>query len=1170
MSSSRRPSPQQKKNTSPLAKSEPVGSSGSGFFRRNLRWLLLIVLLAAGGFGAYKFWNKKAADAGPRYIFGGEETLTASSPKLELLTPDQSGVDFQNVILETEDNNISNNVNMYNGGGMAVADVNNDNLPDLFFICTNGQNKLYLNQGALKFKDITAGSGLETGEGGFETCVTAVDINADGYLDFYVGRGGPNETDERRNKLYVNNGNLTFAERAKEYGIDDMSATSGANFFDYDLDGDLDLYVVNYPTDARFTRQIDVQQGPDGQPHPNTQPKKTYDTDRLYRNDGGHFTDVSKAAGIWNFAYGLSVSVSDFNLDGYPDIYVGNDFIQPDFLYINNRNGTFTDRLPQYFRHTSQHTMGTDLTDFDNDGLVDLYAVDMYPATNYRLKTLETTNTLSKYLSVTRAGYFEPVVRNVCQRNNGNGSFSDIACMAGLYRTDWSWSGLFADFDNDGLKDLHVTNGYRRELTNRDFADFIAAELKSMDDKKLKAKYGSLMGVLEKVPEFKVRDFMFQNNGNLQFTDRSGDWVTMKATWSCGAAWTDLDADGDLDLVVNNLEDPAFVYKNLSRDQNKGNSIQVKLQGAPQNPFAVGASVLISAGGQRQYQELNPTRGIFSSVEHLIHFGLGNATTVDQLTVRWPDGKTQTLSNVPANQRLTLRYSDASGKVATIVPPPPAATLFSEKTPAQSGANFTHKENPYLDFEQFPLNPWTESDLGPLVAKGDVNGDGLEDFYIGNAFQSPAAVFTQTPDGRFKPVSEKTWKTDEVYEDHGAVFFDVDGDGDQDLFVVSGGAEAVANTRSQAWQSRLYFNTDGKGTFERANPAMLPDIKDVGLRVVAYDFDNDRDQDLFIGGRVLADKWPLTPRSFILRNDGNHFTDVTQQIGGDFTRCGMVTDLAWSDLDKDGQPELVAVGEWMPVSVFKFQSNKLVNVTAQFGLEKSNGLWYRLAVADLDGDGDPDLVSGNMGLNTRLVASADGPLRCYAEDFDKNGTLDPIMTFYDGGKIVPLVQKDVMVKHMPILKKKYLYADVYGSATISDIWPQKALDDALNLFCYDLETCWWENQGGKFVRHSLPRQAQVSVVQGIIADDFNGDGSTDLLLAGNKHGFEVETGPCDAGSGALLLNDGHGNFTWLNNMESGFWALREVRDMALLHGANGRRTIVVANNSDPVQIFTKQ
>jgi enediyne biosynthesis protein E4 len=1090
-----------------------------------------------------------------------EPTLEASEPIMKLLKPEDTGIDFQNQIIETYENNITTNINMYNGGGLAIADINNDGLPDIYFICSNGKNRMYLNEGNLKFKDITDSAGLAS-EGGFETAVTAVDINNDGFLDFYVCRAGVEKNEDRRNRLYINNGNLTFTERAKDYGLDDMSASTGANFFDYDNDGDLDVYIINYPTEAIWTNKIEAQLI-NGKYKPMLNPRAEFDTDRMYRNDGGKFTDVSKQTGVWNLAYGLSVSVTDINRDGWLDVYVGNDFIQPDLFYINQRNGTFADHLDKYMRHTTQHTMGTDWTDFDNDGQVDLYAVDMLSANNSRQKSFFATNTQSKYTSLVQNGYFEPVIRNVLQRNNGNGTFSDVGCIAGVFKTDWSWSGLLFDMDNNGWRDLHVTNGYRREVTDRDFIDFTLPEKakEAGSGKRLRDIYPNFQDFLDIIPTYKIRNFCFANNADWTFRDVSGEWMTIPSSWSCGAVWSDLDGDGDLDLVTSNLDDPSFVYENLSSGRADANYLQIKFSGAPSNPFAVGASATVYFGdGQFQYAENFPSRGIFSSVEHLIHFGLGNQTKVDRVVLRWPDGKTQELRDVKANQRMEPNYAEAGGYQAHIAPAPPAGNWMENQSDA---FDFVHVENEFNDFEEYPMSPWKLSELGPIITVGDVNGDGLDDFYVGSSLSNPGALYIQKPDGRFVKSKQPIFEQDAKFEDHGGVFFDVDGDGDQDLFLLSGGIEAITPI---AWTNRLYINTDGKGNFAPAMGA-LPALSDVYLRAVAFDYDGDGDQDLILGGRVTPKQWPLIPRSVILRNEGNRFVDVTKEVGAEFERVGMITDLQVASLKAGEAPSLIVCGEWMPVSIFRFEKGKLRNKTKEYGLDKSDGFWFRMALADLDGDGDLDIVSGNLGLNTRLTASAEGPLRCFAADFDKNGTLDPIMAYYEGKKLHPLLQKEVLNKHMPILKKKFLYAKDYSKATMDQIWPQKDLDASLNLFMYTLETCWWENKGGTFVRHSLPVQAQLSAVQGIAVEDFNGDGNPDIMLVGNKYGMEVETNQCNASNGVILAGSGKGQFTWVNNTETGFWAMKQGRDLAILKGSGGLRTIVVANNNSKMDVY---
>lgn len=1095
----------------------------------------------------------------------GEETLEASSPLLNLLSSDHTGITFKNYLLETEELNITTHINTSNGGGVAILDVNNDGLQDIYFVSTSGENLLYLNEGDLKFKDITSSAGVAS-EGGFEIAVTAVDINTDGYMDLYVCRGGPTASDQRRNKLFINNKDLTFSEQAAVYGLDDASASIGANFFDYDLDGDLDLYLVNYPVDFSYANRINVRPTKDGKTvEPILDPITEYDSDRLYRNDGpptnasGGYKDVSREAGIWNFGYGMAASIEDFNNDGWPDIYVANDFIQPDILYINNHNGTFTNRLGDHFKHTSQHTMGVDLADFDNDGLFDLFAADMLSYTNYRRKTVVSTNSQNKITSLLTHNYFPPVVRNVLQRNNGNSTFSDIACMAEVYQTDWSWSGLMADLDNDGWKDLLITNGYQRELTDMDFINFTFADIKSKGS--IKEQFPDIHDFLDIIPQYKIRDFVFKNNGDLTFKNMNGVWLTSPATWSNGAATADLDNDGDLEYIVNNLLDEAFVYENLSSNSTDNNYLQLTFSGPDKNPHGIGARATLIEKDKKQYQILNPSRGIFSSVQHMLHFGLGTNKLVDSIIIQWPDGKSQVLKNIKGNQRLTVKYSEAVAPIQKIVAP--VKTFFSDIT-KKTGWNFRHSENDYIDFEFHFLMPWMLSDLGPLLSVADVNKDGLSDIFIGNSFGKPGGIFSQTKEGKFQIIDKSQWDTDSIYEDHGALFFDADMDTDMDMFVISGGYEAVSN---QAWQSRLYINDNGH--FKHAIGA-IPQLEGVGLRAAAIDYDLDGDQDIFVGGRVMPGKYPITPKSYVLRNDRNRFVDATKEAAPEFNETGMVTDLSFANIDADSMPELIVTGEWMPITVFKINGGKLSKIPGNTnGLENSNGFWNRLITVDIDKDGDMDLVTGNLGLNTHYKPSKSHPVSCYFSDYDQNGSIDPLITYYEGENIYPIIQKDVLIKQIPSLKKKFIYYKDYANATLEDILTPNQLKGSEILNCYMVESGWWENNNNSFVFHPFPKIAQTFPAQGIIVYDFDQDGHHDILLAGNKYGMEVETGRLDSGVGTFLKGTPTKDFKWISNNETGFWANRDVRDIALLIGPGDNPRIVVANNNDHLQVFEK-
>jgi enediyne biosynthesis protein E4 len=1102
-------------------------------------------------------------------IIGSEPTLTATEPLLKFHRGEEIGLDFQNHIDESFENNPTTNVNIYNGGGVAVADVNNDGLQDIYFVRSNGENKLFINESKsgqpLHFRDATAGSGLESPDG-FESAVTAVDINADGWMDFYVCAAGPEVSEKCRNRLFINNQNGTFSEKAKEFGIDVETKSTGAAFFDFDLDGDLDLYLVNYPQDFRFTNQIEYKTDlKTGEYTAILDPKTPLDSDRLYQNDGkNHFTDISEKAGIRNFAYGLSVNIADFNGDHWPDIYVGNDFVQPDILYINQKNGTFKNQLADFVKHNSQHTMGVDIADFDNDNLVDFLGVDMLPRSRERLKSTMNSNSQTSYNQKVEFGYFEPVVRNVLQHNNGfnpekgHSTFSDVSCLANVYNTDWSWSGLFMDLDNDGLKDLGITNGYRREVNDLDFFNFTFPELLK---KPLKDQFSDVKDFLNLIPSYKLRNYIFKNKGELDFEDMSGKWATMTGSFSSGAAYADFDRDGDLDWVVSNVDETPFLYENLQNKQPDNHFLQIKCLGVGQNLGAFGTTATITTpDGQQQYLELNPTRGIFSSVEPLLHFGLGKNTSVSKMVIRWPDGKATTMENVPANQFMTLKWAESNGKYVESVR---QAGIFNNTTVA-SGVNFKHIEEVYSDFDHSFLQPWKISELGPALASGDVNGDGLDDFFIGNAFDNAGAMFLQNPNGSFRKTSAPIWENDKIYEDVGAIFFDADGDKDLDLAVINGGHEA---TNPIAWQPRLYLN-DGKGVFLKKNDG-FPPISLEFQGIAANDLDGDGDLDLCLGGR-LAKNYGDIPRSLILKNDGGKFNDATAQFAGDFEKTGLITDLKWANLDADPALELVAVGEWMPVSILKMVGGKLKNITQNLGLGKSNGLWQSVSVGDLDGDGDADLLTGNFGKNSRLHATETQPLELFSSDFDGNGSIEPVLTMFEtDGKRFPIARHDVMLKQMPSLKKKFLYARDYGNATFEMLFSKEKIAAATHSFANNLANCWWENQNGTFICHELPNLAQVSLGWATAIGDFTGDNLPDLFIAGNKYGIEVETGRLDASVGCLLEGDGKGHFSPFSAAKSGIFADKEVRKVVVLRGANGRQILVVANNNSAIQIFSR-
>ncbi len=1090
-------------------------------------------------------------------------SCSSDDKRFRLVNSKESGITFKNTLTESLEFNIFNYMYFYNGAGVATGDMNGDGLLDIYFTSNQEPNKLYLNQGNFKFKDVTETAGVE-GFKGWATGVTIADVNSDGKLDIYVGFLGDHLIFKGKNQLFINEGNDAngipqFTDRAIEYGLDLVGFATQAAFFDYDKDGDLDMFMLNHSIHENGT--FGSSKGLRLKSHPLA-------GDKLMRNDNNRFIDVTKQAGIYDNAigYGLGVVVSDVNLDGWPDIYVGNDFHENDYLYINQHDGTFKETLEQSMNHTSRYTMGVDFADFNNDAFPDLISMDMLPEDHYILKASAAEDAYDMVEFKLNYGYNYQYSRNTLQLNQHDGTFSEIGRFAGVHATDWSWAGLFADFDLDGYKDIIVANGILRRSNDLDYINFI-----TVDSIQMKMKYNMTekeVDMLKKMPKIKIANFLYRNNHDSTFTNMATQWGLDQISYSNGAAYADFDNDGDLDLVMNNVNDEAFLYENTTIGGEKktgSNFLSIKFEGNAGNQFGVGTKVILYQGKELQIQECMPTRGYESSVDYRLNFGTGQNTALDSVTIIWPNDSFQTLKSVKCNQWLTVRQSDATGKFDYDLFH--KQSRFFQKDEDKLGINYKHRENKFVEFNREALIPHMVSAEGPGAAIADVNGDGLEDIFIGGAKWQMSGLFLQTSAGKFVQSHQHALERDSVQEDVDAVFVDVDNDKDQDLVVVSGGNEF--NDTSAYLMPRLYVN-NGKGEFARSKG--LPAIYSTGSCISANDFDKDGDVDLFLGSRAVPWNYGLLPDGYLLENDGKGgFIDVTATKAPALKKVGMLKDSNWVDIDNDGDDDLVLAGEWMPITIFYNDKNMLApKAAADDGLQGVNGFWNNIATGDFDKDGDIDLFVGNMGLNSKLQATVKEPITLYVKDFDNNGKIDQVLTHYVKGVEYAFYTRDEMVKQMPGLKKKYLSYANFAKATFKDMFDAEALQGADRLSANTFENSYFENLGnGKFKRVALDKPAQFSTIAACIVEDFDGDGNLDVLTAGNFYPINIQMGRYDASYGLLMRGNGRGGFKSMAPFESGFSVTGEVRKMKKLTLAGKVHYVMFRNNSTIESFYLK-
>ena len=1074
-------------------------------------------------------------------LFSCEKKEIENDVIFHKLKAENTGIYFSNDLIENDSLNYLSFAYMYMGGGISVGDINNDGLKDIFFTGNMVSNRLYLNKGGLKFEDISKTAGL-LGDNRWFTGVTMADVNDDGYLDIYCSVGG--KYGPKANLLYINNGDNTFTERAKEYGLADIGNSVQATFFDYDLDGDLDVYLATYPP-TRFN-------APNSHYRTKMSNPRDVESDKLFRNDGNVFTDVTDEAGLRSFGLSLSCTVGDLNNDGWPDLYISNDFSSPDFMYINNQDGTFSEEVKNTTKHTAFYGMGVDIADFNNDQKLDILQVDMMAKNNRRQKANMASMNPKLFWGTVNSGFHYQYMQNNLQLNNGlmNDSlpdFSDVSRLAGVSSTDWSWGPLFADLDNDGLKDIFISNGTRREVNNRDFFN------------KMKTVKFNEVSMLEKsleIPSEKIDNFVFKNNGNLDFERVNDQWGIVYEGFSNGVVYVDLDNDGDLEIITNNIDDVASVFENRSSEFN--NHITIQFEGRKENSFGLGNRVYIKVGDQMQMQELTLTRGFQSSVAPELHFGLNQAKKIDELKVVWGDGKTQILIDIPVNQRLKLKYVDAVEE----------ETKFTEKKEAlfvtdKSGffPQHRHEENYSDDFVTQVLLPHKMSEFGPALAVGDLNNDGLDDYFVGGSTNYTGSIYFQTQNG-FDKSDLKIFEEDLRYEDVGAIIFDADQDGDNDLYVVSGGYEFEPDSK---WlQDRLYIN-DGKGNFSKADENTLPSMITSGSRVYSHDLNNDGKPDLVVLGRQVPKNYPTPANSYILINESENgkakFTDVTKSMAKEFINLGMATSAVLTDFNNDDWMDIIVVGEWMPIRVFQNNKNGFDEVTNKMGLnDDSIGWWWSIQEGDFDDDGDMDYIVGNNGLNYKYKATEDETFDIFVNDFDNDNKNDIVLSYYNEGEQYPVRGRECSLQQIPAIKNKFKDYESFSEATLIDVYTEKDLNNSLHYQVKSFASIYLENNNGKFISHQLPVEAQVSSINQILVDDYDKDGFLDILIAGNLYASEVETPRNDGSYGQLLKGDGKGQFKAIPVTESGFFTPGDVKDMATIKVKNKSYIISVKNN----------